>query len=106
MQHNRSQLPPSFSGRCLIINVENYVDNVAHPMRRGSDVDVRELKSTWQKFGCDVDVVKDPSAKQILETVENFRAQISRAGQKEGANFFSVVCILAHGHRVDNTDQV
>ena len=43
-------------------------------MRRGSDVDVRELKSTWQKFGCDVDVVKDPSAKQILETVENFRA--------------------------------
>ena len=59
----------------MIINVEQYDDSDAYPKRLGSDVDVRDLKSVWTKFGCDVHVVTNPTATKMIETVQAFQHQ-------------------------------
>ena len=43
------------------------------------------------------------AAKTVLQY---WSLQVSKAGQKEGISFYSVVCILAHGIRYENTDHV
>ena len=93
------------NGRCLIINIEKYEDG-KHSKREGSEADVKELSLVWQKFGCRVSVRQNLTAEEILETMNQFRDLVSEEGRQFGLNYFSVVCILAHGRRVDNVDEV
>ena len=92
-------------GRCLIVNIERY-ENGEHSDREGSEADVKELRLVWQRFGCQVSIEENLSAENVLKTMSEFRDIVSEEGKEFGLSYFSVVCILAHGRRVDNVDEV
>ena len=88
------------AGLCVIVNQKTFPTGLQD--RLGTDRDRDELAATFTLFQGDVLIYDNKSAKDMM-------VDLKLAAHKADSNpsyRWVVVCVLTHGRRVDNVDQV
>ena len=87
-------------GFALVVNIKSFegraanVDHKTLTERKGSDVDVKNLKDLWEELGFEVEIHEDLKADEIYTVVQEMARKIDR--QKTSSCF--VCCIMTHGY--------
>ena len=87
-------------GFALVVNIKRFenravnVDNKKLTERKGSDVDVKNLKDLWEQLGFEVKIYEDLKAHEIYTVVLEMARKIDRL--KTSSCF--VCCIMTHGN--------
>lgn len=78
-------------GAVLIINNKNFINNI-EPIRKGSEVDVRNLEELFKQMHMNVEIHEDKSKEEILKIVQNFSQNVKL---KNADMMF--IFIMSHG---------
>lgn len=90
-----------YPGECLIINIEKFEEGSGIKNRLGSDIDVTNIKNTFEQLNFKVTVIKDLSSEQLIRYLKE--KSIDRALERVGV----FVCFLmSHGEegRISGSD--
>ena len=90
-----------YPGECLIINIEHFEEGSGIKDRLGSDIDVRNIKDTFEKLSFKVTVKKDLTSEQLIRYLKE--KSMERALERIGV----FVCFLmSHGEegRISGSD--
>jgi len=100
-EFDESEYYPRGRGLCVIVNQKTFPEGLAD--RLGTDRDRDELELTFTLFQADVLKWDNLSAKDMLE---NLKLAKIRANNSTYNYQWLAVCVLSHGRRIANVDQI